>query len=253
MRPGQSWSAQSSPGGGDALLTGNGGVLTTIADPTTFTRLCCRASISDDGTVAFPGAIDGVGESIFTRAVGGPLTSILPETGALKPPRGPDPTIDAAGVVVFGASIPGVSFGLYTGSGAAPAPSSTRRPAAVYRLRHPPAIAAGRVAFEGVRPSGIHGIYTTRGGHVTTIADNSAIFYDFVDPAINALGEVAFVAGLVGGDVAIFAGSHPVADRVIGLDDSLLDSTMISLDVLRGGMNEAGQIAFWASLASDAR
>jgi hypothetical protein len=74
--------------GGDALLTGNGGVLTTIADPTTFAWLCCRASISDDGTVAFPGAIAGGGESIFAKAGGGPLPIILPSTGQLKPSPG---------------------------------------------------------------------------------------------------------------------------------------------------------------------
>jgi hypothetical protein len=237
--------------GGDALLTGNGGVLTTIADPTTFAWLCCRASISDDGTVAFPGGVAGGGDSIFARAAGGPLTIILPDTGPLKPSPGMDPTIDAAGVVVFGARIPGVSFGLYTGSGAAPSRIvDTASGGGFVDFGIRPAIAAGRVAFEGVLASGVRGIYTSRGGLVTTIADNSASFYDFVDPAINSLGEVAFIAGLVGGDVAIFAGSHPVADRVIGLGDSLFDSTMISMDLLRGGVNDAGQIAFWAALAS---
>ena len=147
-----------------------------------------------------------------------PWRIILPDTSPLSPSPGIEPTIDAAGVVVFGASIPGVSFGLYTGSGAAPTLIVATAPSGGFidfGIR--PAIAAGRVAFEGVLPSGIRGIYTSRGGYLTTITDNSAIFYDFVEPAINALGGVAFIAGLVGGDVAIFAGSHPVADRVIGL------------------------------------
>jgi hypothetical protein len=237
--------------GGDAIMTGDGGSLSAIADTTTFTWLCCRASISDDGTVAFSGTLDGV-SNIFTRAVGGSLTSIVPGTGALKPTfTGPAPTIDSAGVVVFAASMPGVGFSLYTGSGAAPpALIVDRLSGGFFDFGIRPAIAAGLVAFEGVRASGIHGIYMTRGGLVTTIADNAAIFFDFVDPAVNSLGEVAFVAGLVGGDWAMFSGSHPVVDRVIGLNDSLFDSTMVVVDVLRGGINDAGQIAFWAGLAN---
>jgi hypothetical protein len=97
--------------------------------------------------------------------------------------------------------MPGVGYSLYTGSGAAaPALIVDRLSGGFFDFGSRPAIAAGLVAFEGVRPSGIHGIYTTRGGLVTTIADNAGIFFDFVDPAVNSLGEVAFVAGLVGGD-----------------------------------------------------
>jgi hypothetical protein len=70
--------------GGQAILTGDGGALRGVADTTTFSWLCCRASISDDGTVAFSGTLGGV-SNIYTRAVGGSLTSIVPETGPLKP------------------------------------------------------------------------------------------------------------------------------------------------------------------------
>jgi hypothetical protein len=237
--------------GGDALLTGHGGFLTTIGT-TIFTALYGRPSISADGTVAFQAVVAG-GGGIVARAGGGPLTVILPDTSTFEPtPHGP--TIDAAGVVVFGARIPGARFGLYTGTAAAlPALIVDTVSGRFIDFGTFPAIAAGRVAFEGMLPSGIHGIYTSRGGLITTIADSSAIFYDFLDPAINSLGEVAFLAGLVGGDVAIFAGSHPAADRVIGLGDSLFGSTVVNLDLLRGAVNDAGQIAFYANLAAGGR
>ena len=138
--------------GGRALLTGNGGFLTTIADTTSFSWLCCRASISDDGTVAFPGGVAGGGDSIFARAAGGPLTIILPDTGPLKFSPGVGPTIDAAGVVVFGASTSAVTSGLYTGSGAAPARIVDKATSGFIDFSIRPAIAAGRVAFEGGSP-----------------------------------------------------------------------------------------------------
>jgi len=72
--------------------------------------------------------------------------------------------------------------------------------------------------------------------------------------AINDAGTVAFLARRWGTfDLGIFAGPDPVADKVILQGEPLLGSTVSSLVFGRFGLNNAGQIAFYASLADGNR
>ena len=87
---------------------------------------------------------------------------------------------------------------------------------------------------------------------MTLIADTSGPFSDFLDayfPGINKANQVAFVATLRAGGSGIFTGPDPLADKVIATGDPLLGSTVVRLGFFRG-LNDAGQIAFWATLAN---
>jgi uncharacterized repeat protein (TIGR01451 family) len=116
----------------------------------------------------------------------------------------------------------------------------------------------GRVAFLGFPVGGGAGIFVGRNGSaLTTIATTGDVFDEFGvedgdgTPSINDAGVVAFYARLVGGGAGIFTGPDPVLHKVIRLGDPLLDSTVVQL--VFGGMNNAGQIVFLADLADERR
>jgi hypothetical protein len=86
------------------------------------------------------------------------------------------------------------------------------------------------------------------GSDLVTIAttDAPSPFSNFGLAAINNVGTVAFVASLRAGGTGIFIGPDPVSDRVVKTGDSILGLTLASISFLRGGLNDHGQIAFFA-------
>src|SRR5262249_56847714 len=94
------------------------------------------------------------------------------------------------------------------------------------------------------------GICAGSGGRVTAIAAAGGPFSDVGSlPSLNDAGTVAFFAILAGGGSGIFTGPDPVADRVIGIGDPLLGSTVVALNFVPEGLNDSGQLAFGAGLA----
>ncbi|MBU4272285.1 MAG: PEP-CTERM sorting domain-containing protein [Planctomycetes bacterium] len=85
----------------------------------------------------------------------------------------------------------------------------------------------------------------------------SGLIFDgqfYSECAINNQGVVAFEAatGFSGGNptgLGIFVGPDPAADKVIGAGNQLLGATVIWLDFRRNGLNNNGQIAFYANLS----
>jgi hypothetical protein len=113
---------------------------------------------------------------------------------------------------------------------------------------------AGTVAFDGeFRDTGDGGIFIGNGGPVITIADTSGPFSGFPGstPIINDNGEVIFLATLDEGGIGIFSGPDPAADKIIETGDPLFGSVVTDLpsNGTRLGLNDAGEIAFMASLA----
>jgi hypothetical protein len=72
------------PAGRRAVMTGNGGPLTTIADTATdvFSEFSVDIRINARGTVAFGADLAGGGRSIFV-GTGGPLTTIVTTSGSV--------------------------------------------------------------------------------------------------------------------------------------------------------------------------
>ncbi|MEM8780584.1 MAG: choice-of-anchor tandem repeat NxxGxxAF-containing protein [Cyanobacteria bacterium P01_G01_bin.49] len=96
----------------------------------------------------------------------------------------------------------------------------------------------------------LQGIFTQNGEDLQLVVDNSGDFSSFQRPAINNQGTIVFSAGLDAGSGGIFAGPDPVADRVIGIGDTLFGSTVTGVSFTQQtGLNNQGQIAFTASFA----
>lgn len=249
--------------GGVGIFTSNGGSITTIADTTnsSFKGVGGLPAINNEGTVLFQASLKddvGGGQGIFTSN-GGAITTIdrtsdpntafaatLNNRGAVAYLKGElidpiDPNfaeystilISNAGstTTIADNSGPFSSFGSFSGNRFALNDENT-------------------VVFYANLDDGSQGIFTSNGGAITTIADTSNSFISFNRGlAINNKGTVAFSATLNTGTRGIFTGSDPVNDKVIAIGDPLFDSTVRSLSFFREGLNNSGQIAFYAQLA----
>jgi hypothetical protein len=222
-----------------AILTGNGGPLTTIVTPPTgLTNQ--QALINSSGTVAF----SIFGSSILTGN-GGPLTLIYsrPIQGGTIALGG----FNDAGTVGFADQDPTGHPAVLTGTGGPVTTlyNTTSGPFSV--LLEPDINNAGTVAFRADLLSGGAGIFRGDGGPLTTIADTNGPFsnFSFGTPAINIEGTVAFTGFLKTGGEAIAVGSGGpltiIADtsgpfRIIGIGSEAI--------------NDSGTVAFGADLAA---
>ena len=239
----------SSAGG---VFTGRGGALTTIADTNgSFQALFGIPAINDTGTVAF-GAIRRDGkEGIFTGS-GGALTTIADTNGTFSSFHTlGGPSINRAGTVAFSADRgAGLGLGVFTSSGGA-LTTIAKTSGTFTVIEGGPAVNdTGTVAFLASIRTGqptSEGIFTGSGGTPVPIAAGSFSG----TPAINNAGMVAYNAILHNGAEAIYTQTGPdsVATKVIQTGDILLGSTVTGLDLSTYGLNDAGQVAFYAELA----
>jgi hypothetical protein len=106
----------------------------------------------------------------------------------------------------------------------------------------------GTIAFGALLDDGGIGVFKNTGA-VTRIADSSGPFRYFYATAINNKGTVAFWADLDPGPFGIYTGPDVVADKVIQTGDPLFGSTVKGLSFGSKGLNDQGEVAFWAALA----
>jgi hypothetical protein len=250
------------------IFAGNGGPLTTIADASGAfgTGFGFTPSINNAGTVAFSATLDAGGQGIFIGS-GGATTTISSVPGpVLLGPLLSDPAINDAGMVAFrarhGASCPPACiFSIFTGDGGPLTTIATTGSGGGFTiLGSPPAINdAGTVAFRGSNPLG--GVFTGTGGPTMTIADSSGplnIVLANHNVAINDIGTVALLANLDAGGDCILTGPDVDDDVVICQGDALFGSTIGhptfsslttgNLGFFRDGLNDDGELAFWARL-----
>jgi hypothetical protein len=107
----------------------------------------------------------------------------------------------------------------------------------------------GAVAFRADLKSGGEGVFRIDNSGLHTIADTSGAFRELTAPSINNLGHVAFSARLDDRNFGVFIGPDPVVDRIVGPGDPLDGSTVLSAVTSSRSLNNAGQIAFHATLA----
>jgi hypothetical protein len=237
------------------IFTGSGGPITTIVLETQLMSLG-HPSINNRGTVAFKADVPGGHVDIFTSQ-NGSLTPILNNRGTFTGINA-HLSINDAGTIAFLASLQVGRPGIFTSQGRSI--TTIVDTSGPVRVTGTPSINnAGVVAFFGCmedsgcaidQPSA-ESIFTGTGGPLTTIADTSGPFSHFGNPSINNAGTVVFLALLEAGGSGIFTGPDPVADQVIATGDLLFGSTVVSLGFLQGlGLNDAGQVAFFATLAN---
>ncbi|MBD2006027.1 MULTISPECIES: PEP-CTERM sorting domain-containing protein [Cyanophyceae] len=212
-------------------------------------------SINNQGTVAFSYSFLGTSESDDSTVVttNGTTTTTIA--------RGKAPNVDDTlglsvesnslndqGIVAFRRGLSGGGSGIFTGNG-----TTTTTIADTNGIFSNVGAASinneGTVAFNADLDAGGEGIFTGNGTTTNTIADTSGIFSNFGAASINDAGIVAFLAGLDAGGTGIFTGSNPLTDKVISTGDTLFGSTVTSLGFFREGLNNPGQVAFFASLA----
>ncbi len=155
------------------------------------------------------------------------------------------------GTVAFrGRLAAGLFPGVFTGSGGPLTTiADTSGPFSGFGNGFPALNDSGTVIFPAGLDAGGVGIFTGSGGPTTTIVTSDGPFLVFgAFPAINAGGQVAFLGLLDAGGSGIFTGPDPVNDRVIAIGDPLFGSTVTALEFYRG-LNDAGQITFFAQLA----
>ncbi|MBD1931224.1 MULTISPECIES: DUF7453 family protein [Cyanophyceae] len=173
------------------------------------------------------------------------------------------PMINDQGTVAFSADVyqsdsfyDDLSSGIFTGNGTRDngeiiTNTIADSNGAFNRFSDPSINNSGTVAFSAVLDAGLSGVFTGNGTTTTTIADSSGAFNSFFGtPSINDFGTVAFLAGLDAGGSGIFTGNNPLKDKVIVTGDTLFGSTVQELSFYREGLNNSGQVAFFASLAN---
>jgi len=241
--------------GGIGIFVGNGEATSTIADSSGSFSSVFSPSINDEGKVAFQALLDASGEGVFTGN-GGALTPIVETSDKFV--RFSSSDINAEGTVVYRTlqpsngtdSLSTYSNGVFTTVVDNGGPFSSF---GTLSLDNPSLNDAGTVAFGASLDAGGSGIFTKNDGVITTIADTTGPFARFnFNPSINNSGDVAFLASLdadIRGE-GIYTGSDPIADKVITTGDSLFGSTVTNLEFFGEGLNDVGQIAFYASLAN---
>ncbi|MBD2006029.1 MULTISPECIES: DUF7453 family protein [Cyanophyceae] len=172
------------------------------------------------------------------------------------------PMINDQGTVVFSADVyqsdsfyDDLSSGIFTGNGTRDngeiiTNTIADSNGAFNSFSDPSINNSGTVAFSAALDTGSRGVFTGNGTTTTTIADSSGAFNSFGTPSINDFGTVAFLAGLDTGGSGIFTGNNPFKDKVIVTGDTLFGSTVQGLSFYREGLNNSGQVAFFASLAN---
>ena len=109
----------------------------------------------------------------------------------------------------------------------------------------------GRVAFQGstfVGDEQVLGIFTGRGGPITTVADSTGPYASFREPSLNDLGDVAFTADLdeFGSDgrqiQGVFTGPNPKRDKVLQAGDRYEGVRITSIVSCSEALNNLGQI-----------
>jgi len=252
--------------GDEGIFTGNGGPLTTIITSNVFDL--SDPVINEVGTVAWR-ARDGFFDGIFTGfapPVGPPNVARVAGNGDLPPgglsgfspivsirPSIPEVAFEAefaaGGDAIFaGAVFPEGTTPLVDTLTILPLTPVPMRPSDFFA----PFINDRRtVAFLAEFPGGLAGVFTRSATlEIALIADTSGPFSSFgrTSVAINFNGTVAFEATLAGGGEGIFTGPNPIADMVIATGDPLFGSTVTDLS-FRRGLNDAGQLSFFAQLA----
>lgn len=271
----------------NSVYTSNSGQTTTIASNSGNTStLYWSPTINNTGTVAYMATdssylVDGqfgpqlgpAQASIFTSS-GGVSTTIASSIGdfsyfnvGLNTVGGDAPlasltvpSINDQGIVAFNAGLDAGGQGIFTGSGGeittiADTTSDLFKDFNFKAFSSADVNNLGTVAFlaefdADQDGTANRGIFTSSGGQLTTLVDDSGGFSYFnSDPAINDQGLVAFWAKLDNGVEGIFTGSDPVADKLIAVGDSVFGSTVTKLSITQQGLNNGGQVAFEVELA----
>ena len=247
---------------GEGIFTSSGGSMTTIADDSgPFYFSSGRAvpafpfftSINNEGTVAFAANLDAGGGGIFTSS-GGPTTTIANTSsrfGFLGSPsinNGGTVAFEAGPTVALGSPLGG-ERGIFTGKGGLLTTIADNSGPFSNFFSNSSINDQGIVVFAAGLDEEGTGIFNNSGGQDTKIADTSGSLHLINSPSINNDGIVVFSASLDTGTEGILTGPNFLTDKVIATNESLSSLTVTELLFSREGLNNSGQVAFFARLS----
>jgi hypothetical protein len=247
-------------GATQAIFTGNGGPLSSIADTAAGSPfssfLAPAAPINNDGTVAFRATLKSSGTGIFTDRAGEAPRTLYVTGGQFTALF--QPIIQRNGdEMSFRATLNTGQEGVFLGGGHTTttiATSGGTYSAFLGGVTND----KGMVSFIANLTAGGQAIVEGDGRQLATVADTtSGRFSNFLGntATINNHGQVVFAANLVGGRSGIFLAQHHQVDEIIGTGDPLFGSTVKSFTAnpfAPRGWNDEGQLAF-AAILDDGR
>jgi len=223
-------------------------------------------SINNAGTVAYIAGHDGT-VSLYTKTSYGTTTTIADTSansnlkdfylGGVDVQRGKGPFaaytlpgLNDQGTVAFNADLKSGGKGIFSGNGGTLTTIADTTSGQFTKFSVASSNNNGQVAFDAGLADGGSALYISQGGKLTTLADTNGLFKDLTksDVALNQKGQVAFLADLDNGTTAIFDGPDPIANKVISVGDKFGDYTVQALFISHDGLNDAGQIAFEATI-----
>jgi hypothetical protein len=237
------------------IVTGDGGPLTTLYEtqPASFFTVFDPPALNNAGVVAFHAwtlAWD-FQDDVFAGP-GGDWVVIDRQDVFDEIRFGTFPSLNRTGTVAYSYSIRSDVYAedaIKIGDGGEPTTLYSSRDGVFSAFGDPVLNDGGTVAFLASLVSGGSGIFAGDGGPLTTIATTGSTFASFASaPAFNNGGGSAFLARLTAGGDGIFTGPAAAVDKVIATGDVLSGSTVTELHFFRQGLNDAGQVAFFARL-----
>lgn len=237
-------------GGGDAVLTGSGAGLTTVASTLADNLNAIGATpfINDPGDVVFfaDRALASDSEAIL-KGSGGALVTVVDESGPYGS-LGESPSIDAGGLVAFGAAIDAGGFGLFTTTDGVVvntlASSTGFTVLQDYGINN-----NSEVVVRGTDTTGVTSLSVRGNGAAQAFVDDVGIFNQLGPAGVSESGTVAFHATLDEGLNAIFAGGVLLYEAAIAVGDPLNGSTVTQFELGPQPVTTTGPFAFWAKLA----
>jgi hypothetical protein len=240
-----------------SIVAGDGGPLTTVyaTQPDTFFTGFAPPSLNDAGVVAFhAGTLAESFPDVVFAGAGGESGAIIDRQDVFGFVRfGDFPSVNNAGTVAYSYGFDSGFFSenaIRTGDGGKPTTLYSDHGGLFRSFGDPVLNDAGTAGFFATLAQGGSGIFAGDGGPVTAIATTGGVFSAFAGaPSLNNAGTAAFLATLRAGGLGIFTGPDAEADKVIATGDGLFGSTVAQLGFFRQGLNDAGQVAFFARLA----
>ena len=233
-----------------AIFRGAGGnTLTTIASTTgPFDSFAGIPSINNAGDVSFMAYLDTFPGGLFVGN-GGPVRTLVNTNDGVFDNAYGQTSINDAGHIAFEADRAGRPQGIHLYRDGAITTLVEEGP--LFSVVGDPVInQRSGVLFHALDADGMEeALYLTYGGTLTKVADTIGRLDRIYYHDLNDRDQIAYQAAFMAGEnfnEGLFTGPDFERDHLISIGDRLDGSTVV--DVGLGGINDAGQIAFWADL-----